>query len=340
MAPLMILDDGITFHDDDVIYFPDEYGLRRAQQQQQQQQRHPPAHARSPSKTAPTTVIHLGPRRPAPALAHLHGPTAQQQQHQQQHRPPVPGGTPRRRRHVSFRDTRRVREIDSHRQYSHAEKAASWYDKAELRAMKDDANVDALLLEQGMLPGEADGDVCHRGLECRTLAGARRRKDHRANAYAAVFYELECQRGDDGAGAGPLLPGDVDRRARAVADVYGTCSESCQFAAHMRGLRDAMAVQKQQQPQEEGGARYPITGGLLAPSCHRSLQQQHEQQQDQLLQQKIQSLSCYGMMMNLASSPAPPSSSAAAASTSVPSLPSLPNISALYWERVISSSAA
>lgn len=322
MAPLMILDDGITFHDDDVIYFPTEYGSERTRQQipptSSPQRRH--------MKATSPAIIEIVSRHYRPPLL-LHTSSNE-------------GGRPRGK-HVSFKATRRVREIESRHHLSQKERAASWYDRAELRSMKEEANVVAIHWEQGLLKAEENGDdhtICHRGLESRTLAGARRRKDNRINAYAAVFYEMESQRlennystqhksgsnNDDG-----TVRRTIRYNQQSVADVYAMCCESSQFSAHMRGLRDAVAV-KNQEKADTHDARTKAS----AKAFSSTLQQPHHHP----------FFSCYGIMTSpLAPAATATSSSSSSKTTSTSSTTSsssvLPTLPSLYWENLISSAA-
>jgi hypothetical protein len=246
--------------------------------------------------------------------------------------PPLRHGRNDRPRVVSFRDVPSIREIESRRCYSPPERRASWYDRAELRSMKDGANDDALLMERGLL--EEDDFICLRGLEGRTQAGARRRRENRTNAYSAVFFELDDRRDRRGlrnAGNGMAAAAGTTRTTpdnctdendddddQALADVYKSVSESCQFAAYMRGVRDAVAAQKQD----------------CTVKRTRAPKSETPHQPQDLFQRHIRSLSCYART-DLPSS----STSSSSPSSSSSSLPSLQSISSFYWDGLISSAA-
>jgi hypothetical protein len=340
MAPLMILDDDVTFNDDESFYFPNEDDRRRGRQPQQQQ--HQPS--RRPMKAASSAITRVVSRhRVAPAPAPPQQPFLLLDQHQSSCEKGAVAFYPAQRKRVTFKDTRRVREIESCHHYSSWEKSASWYNRAELRSMKDEANDEALLLERGLLMAEDDDEyICHRGLETRTLVGARRRKENRNNAYAVVFFEVETQQRENNALHNKNNNEErISKTGRkwqsydqqAIADVYAICSESTRFAAYMRGLRDAMTVVKDRE--------MTINNNTTTTSSR--------------LQQQL-FMSCYGMM-NLTStttspsSPPPSSSTTAAAkptqssSSSTSCTPTssssslLPSLPSLYWESLISSAA-
>merc|ERR1712113_117256 len=65
------------------------------------------------------------------------------------------------------------------------------------------------------------------GLENKTRMGARNRRANRMNAYAAVFFEIECQEQD-------YYSDD-----EAIAYAYREYSGPCQSAAEEMGRRDA-----------------------------------------------------------------------------------------------------
>jgi hypothetical protein len=122
-----------------------------------------------------------------------------------------------------------VHEVLNSVSFTPEEIKSSWYDRVDLRQMKENAKSEAKLLESGLL-NEGD-DICLRGLECRTKEGARTKRHNRANANAAVFFELDSQE-DKG------ISDD-----EALADAYFNCSEHCKVSAQMIGMRDAREAQ-------------------------------------------------------------------------------------------------
>lgn len=128
-------------------------------------------------------------------------------------------------RRVAFFDAAIVYEISNTDSFTPEEIQSCWYDRVDLRQMKENAKQEARLMENGLLR-ESD-DISFRGLECRTKEGSRLKRHNRASANAAVFYELDNQ--DD--------RGIFDDEA--LADAYFNHSEHCQVSAQMVGMRDA-----------------------------------------------------------------------------------------------------
>jgi hypothetical protein len=121
-----------------------------------------------------------------------------------------------------------VHDVLHRSDYTPLEITLTWFDRVDLRQMKDAVKIEARLLDRGVL-AEGD-DVTIRGLESRTRDGARRKRAHKLHAYTAVFMELETQ----------LELGIRDEDA--LADVYYELSEQCQAAAQMLAARDAKDV--------------------------------------------------------------------------------------------------
>lgn len=151
--------------------------------------------------------------------------------------------TPQRRRRVSFTETVIIRRVIKREDMSAEETKASWYDRQDLRQMKDSAKAEARLVESGVL---AKGDDCSiRGLESKTASGIRAKRQSRMNAYASVFFEIDSQE--------DMGIHDED----AIADAYFAYSEPCLVTAQMIGLRDAeiaKAIQGQKQEQLFGAS--------------------------------------------------------------------------------------
>ena len=134
------------------------------------------------------------------------------------------------RKCVSFSTVIKSHSIIHINDYSSEEKSSTWYCREELQAIKADAK----LIAKNTC-NVSDHVECLRGLEARTPAAARRKKENRINARAAVFFEQEVQE-EDGFS-------DPD----AIADAYFECAERCQAEAQMMALRDekeAMEVYK------------------------------------------------------------------------------------------------
>ncbi|KAL3911046.1 MAG: hypothetical protein SGILL_007439, partial [Bacillariaceae sp.] len=153
---------------------------------------------------------------PAPAKAPLHSEATAQSPEQQQSQ---------QRRNVSFTETVIVHRVINREDFSVEETTASWYDRQDLRQMKDSAKAEARLVESGVLAESEDCSI--RGLESKTSNGIRAKRQSRMNAYAAVFFEIDSQE--------DMCIRDED----AIADAYFTYSESSLVTAQMIGVRDA-----------------------------------------------------------------------------------------------------
>ena len=96
------------------------------------------------------------------------------------------------RKHVSFDDMDTVYEIPNLKYFTCKEKKACWFTLQDMNQMKEQLRKDAKIIDFGILiQGTC---VSNRGLECKTRAGAIRKRQLRINAYAAVFKEIEFQR--------------------------------------------------------------------------------------------------------------------------------------------------
>jgi hypothetical protein len=132
-------------------------------------------------------------------------------------------------RRVSFGSIATVHDVLHRVDYTLEEVNSAWYDRVELRMMKEATKIEARLLDKGLI--KDDENVTIRGLEGRTRFGAQRKRTNKINAYIAVFMEMEAQ----------FELGICD--GEAIADVYYENSEKCQAEAHMLGARDALDVQ-------------------------------------------------------------------------------------------------
>lgn len=129
-----------------------------------------------------------------------------------------------RSRRVSFGAMVATYEVMSRVDYTHEELEASWFDRDDMRRMKENARSDAKLVDSGLLVQGTDVSI--RGLESRTREGIKRKRRSRMNAYAAVFFEIDCQQQEE------FFDDDL------IADAYFTYSEPCAMTAQMIGKRD------------------------------------------------------------------------------------------------------
>jgi hypothetical protein len=126
---------------------------------------------------------------------------------------------------VHFNEDVKLHYVLSRGDYTFSEMFRSYYNRVELSEIKARTKSEARLLENRQL--EECTEVSTRGLEARTAEGLRRKRRNRADAYTAVFDELDKQ---DEQG---FSDDDV------LADVYFRHSEEARLAGEMLGLRDS-----------------------------------------------------------------------------------------------------
>jgi len=137
---------------------------------------------------------------------------------------------PQHKKQVCFGALNEVHEVMNRYDYTEEELEASWYDREDMKIMKNSAKSDARLYDTGVLQPSAD--FSERGLEHRTRQGLKSKRNNRLNAYAAVFFEIDFQ----------FEGGFVDDDA--IADCYFEQSEACQMAAEKLARRDEIEAQK------------------------------------------------------------------------------------------------
>jgi len=125
---------------------------------------------------------------------------------------------------VSFGAVVTTYEHTSWVDYTAEEIEASWFDRDDMRRMKENAKSEAKLVESGLLVESKDVSI--RGLESRARTGIRRKRQNRMNAYAAIFFEVDCQEEE----------GFFNEEL--IADAYFVYSEPCHVSAQMIGKRD------------------------------------------------------------------------------------------------------
>lgn len=128
------------------------------------------------------------------------------------------------RKSVTFGTDDEIIQIIHISEYSDEERQMTWYNRADLRSIKNEAK------RMAYMDRDLNPDVCLRGLESRTTTGARTKRQTRIDARAAVFFEQEMQEGDGYS--------DPD----AIADIYFEYTERSQGEAQMLALRDAADV--------------------------------------------------------------------------------------------------
>lgn len=137
---------------------------------------------------------------------------------------------PPERRNVSFAPVVKFRLVRSRVDYRPEEIKACWYDDNEHEEIALTAQVEAELVETGIL-GETE-NFTNRGLECRTRKGMKKRRHSRDEAYYAVFQELFFQQEEQ------YFSEEI------ISYVYFECSESCAKQAQMQAKRDEVEALK------------------------------------------------------------------------------------------------
>eukprot|EP00545_Synedropsis_sp_CCMP1620_P008328 CAMPEP_0119003834 /NCGR_PEP_ID=MMETSP1176-20130426/793_1 /TAXON_ID=265551 /ORGANISM="Synedropsis recta cf, Strain CCMP1620" /LENGTH=220 /DNA_ID=CAMNT_0006955471 /DNA_START=33 /DNA_END=695 /DNA_ORIENTATION=+ len=137
--------------------------------------------------------------------------------------------TTSKKKKVSFNKLVFVRETLHIANYEHEEKRNTWFTKTEMRNIK----VGMAATLRAILSGEYQGDDdrhCARGLEFRSRAGARKRKENKLMALEAVLKEQDDQYDD-----GIVNP-------TAISVVYQQVSLRPRISAHERGMNDEIAA--------------------------------------------------------------------------------------------------
>lgn len=144
----------------------------------------------------------------------------------------------RRRRVVAFDDTMSTYVIINRDSFSKQELKDTWYNRIEMRDMKDQAREEGRMVQAGILVENCQNDdiddetsiTTIRGLEYKTTTGLKKKRQNRKNAYAAVFLEISYQE----------IEGITDEVA--IANEYFLHSVPCHVAAHMIAKQDERDV--------------------------------------------------------------------------------------------------
>ena len=138
----------------------------------------------------------------------------------------LPSTTSSTRSAVSFDDCVEVNFVLHHKDFTIAEKSASWYNGDEIRSIKNGVRAAVQILTNTPNAPETL-DYTPRGIEDRTREAAKAKRQHKIDARAAVFFEQSCQQDEDGFVDDEML-----------ADCYYDYSEPSSIKAHMIALRD------------------------------------------------------------------------------------------------------
>jgi hypothetical protein len=136
------------------------------------------------------------------------------------------------RKSVSFHETQlnHVLEIENLEQISKEECSMIWFSREEFHVIKNNYQEIILKMRNKELLRDTD-EHCTRGLECRSKAGSKRRRDTQLNGLLAVLGEQERQQRD-----GVEEP-------ETLAVMYRQFSYHSQQAATNMGRRDELEIQ-------------------------------------------------------------------------------------------------
>jgi hypothetical protein len=134
------------------------------------------------------------------------------------------------RQRVSFAAVNVTHEVLHRKDYTSEEVEATWYDRKEMRYIKQKAKDEAKFWDLGAPANHEEMTIC--GLEGRTYDGALKKTKHRRDAYASVFSEIAFQKEVD------YYDEDM------IADAYFLYSEPCAVAAQIMGQRDEMVARR------------------------------------------------------------------------------------------------
>ena len=130
---------------------------------------------------------------------------------------------------IAFNETVKVSKVLHINEFTDEEVEASYYHKAEFKAVKAELKETVKMVESGLLPKDTP-KFTRRGTEFRTPDGARSRLRNKQIAWNAVFEEQEAQ-WDEG-----VFDPEV------LASIYEAAAKHCQYTAHNLALQDQIAA--------------------------------------------------------------------------------------------------
>eukprot|EP00980_Cylindrotheca_fusiformis_P000770 scaffold184_cov125-Cylindrotheca_fusiformis.AAC.5 len=133
-------------------------------------------------------------------------------------------------KHVTFKNSLKLRKIASHRKYTREEHKASWYSRSECKKLRDAASKTSKKMEKGVNV-DKDGKDCSRGLEFKSAESHKLRQTKRLDIIWTVLGEQ-----DD------MIEREEDIDHEKIAKIYTMCSRQCVKEARERGLEDEAAV--------------------------------------------------------------------------------------------------
>jgi hypothetical protein len=131
---------------------------------------------------------------------------------------------------VQFDDYAEVHDVLAVDDYSPEEIANMWFVDVEYSRMKRNNKTITKMINKGRYDDDEE-NVCFRGLEHKSIKGAKQRKQAKHSALCAVLSAQTMQ-------LRQLLDGNLDWAP--IREAYQTVSSECQNLAHEAGLADGM----------------------------------------------------------------------------------------------------
>ncbi len=156
------------------------------------------------------------------------------------------------RRRVSFNPMVKVRDVLSIDDYTLEEQDATWLDFDEIDKIREQVLNEAMLLDVGV----ESKVIPTRGLECKTKKGLEAKRRNRANAYDAVFFEIDSQE---------------DKRLiseQMIADAYSFYSIPCARIAQAVGKIDEIEAMKIHKEEDKAKQSKDSTNNNIDLSSH------------------------------------------------------------------------
>jgi hypothetical protein len=131
---------------------------------------------------------------------------------------------------VQFDDYAEVHDVPAIDEYSPEEIANIWFVGDEYSRMKKNNKTITRMINTGRFD-EDEENVCFRGLEHKSITGAKQRRQAKHSALCAVLSAQTVQLRE-------LVDGNLD--GAPIREAYQTVSLECQNLAHEAGLADGM----------------------------------------------------------------------------------------------------
>ena len=149
-------------------------------------------------------------------------------------------------RRIRFSETMTVRCMPSLDDYTVEELQNTWYQRPEIKAIKQDNIRTVRKFARGELSSNSDSmsidqDDCMRGLEQRTSKGFRQRQDNKQAGHCAVL-DMQDELGGSYGFHSNSVDGDACMYEELIAERYALVSGKCAEAAREAAIRDQQAA--------------------------------------------------------------------------------------------------